>query len=382
MKRNSKSLLSGVKKKKARVLPRNLDMLHMGEEPEFDATAIVPISNLEFTQALNWYNYFCDEKDMKRFVVEFLDSQETDGSVLNILSDQHFFGTIGSIARMQLKGAKLPDDIISRFNTKIETLINLALDAVALVENKVVEKTKPIDEQYNIANAEFDDVIDKFSGNKYKPSDTPFSAYEWLKLKNIKPAIANKLAEYYAKLYMELDHAVNKSDKQIDEAYSRSMKKRAIVSFRDLVANIVADCGRWSDNSKKEAAPRKIRPKTPEQLTRKLKYCKELVEFNIKSINPINIIGASVLWMYNTKNRILHKYVGEAEGLTLRGSTLLNWTVKDSLQKKLRKPNLVLPNIASGGAKGAEKAFNDVKSKTKSGNGRINPYMLLLRAVK
>jgi hypothetical protein len=65
----------------------------------------------------------------------------------------------------------------------------------------------------------------------------------------------------------------------------------------------------------------------------------------------------------------------------MKGTTLQN--VSDSSkQKKLRKPADVLPSITSSTSKAAERAFNGLKTKEATPNGRINEFTIILRAVK
>jgi hypothetical protein len=99
------------------------------------------------------------------------------------------------------------------------------------------------------------------------------------------------------------------------------------------------------------------------------------------SIDPAKLVGATELWVFNTKYNVLAHYVAGNGGLSLKGTTLQNFN-ESSLQKKLRKPTDVLPNITGSTAKAAERAFTSLKTKENAPNGRINEFCVILRAVK
>ena len=100
-------------------------------------------------------------------------------------------------------------------------------------------------------------------------------------------------------------------------------------------------------------------------------------------MKPTDIIGVMQLWVYNTKTRKLGVYHAEdAGGLTVKGSSILNFAESKSVQKKLRKPEVTLPDVLTGGKVFLRNVIDTIKAVESNLNGRINADTILLRIVK
>ena len=143
----------------------------------------------------------------------------------------------------------------------------------------------------------------------------------------------------------------------------------------------------WADldsfaQSKKVA--RKVRVKkspSKDKLVAKLKYLKEDRELKITSINPVDIIGASKLWVYNTKTRKLYRYQADelASTLSIKGTTILGYDEVKSVGKTIRKPAEVLAKFMKASKVQLRKFLDDINAVEARGNGRINEDTLLLK---
>jgi hypothetical protein len=135
--------------------------------------------------------------------------------------------------------------------------------------------------------------------------------------------------------------------------------------------------------SVKTRKPRKRKAKSAEQLVSKLNYAKDFAELKLVSIDPKAIIGASSLWVYNTKTRKLGVYHAlDAAGLGIKGSTIQNFAESKSISKTLRKPAVTLPEVLKGGKVALRNILNDIRAAEKVLTGRINTDTILLRTVK
>jgi hypothetical protein len=135
--------------------------------------------------------------------------------------------------------------------------------------------------------------------------------------------------------------------------------------------------------AKTNRKPRKRKQKSPDQLVSKMKYLDKFEELKLESIQPKDIIGSLQLWVYNTKTRKLGCYVADdAGGLSVKGSSLLNFTESKSVNKKLRKPEATLPEILKGGKVYLRNALDNIKAVATPLTGRINSDTILLRIVK
>jgi len=115
----------------------------------------------------------------------------------------------------------------------------------------------------------------------------------------------------------------------------------------------------------------------------KLKYLDKHEELKLESVTPKDIIGALQLWVYNTKSRKLGCYNAEdASGLSVKGSTIINFNEIKSTQKKLRKPEVTLPEVLKGGKVYLRTALDEIKAVASTLNGRLNTDTILLRITK
>jgi hypothetical protein len=103
----------------------------------------------------------------------------------------------------------------------------------------------------------------------------------------------------------------------------------------------------------------------------------------VASINPADILGASQLWIFNTKTRKLGCYFSiDSSGLSVKGTTLLNFDETKSIQKTVRKPEVVLPSVVSVGKVALRKTLTDINAVDQAMSGRINADTILLRVIK
>jgi hypothetical protein len=103
----------------------------------------------------------------------------------------------------------------------------------------------------------------------------------------------------------------------------------------------------------------------------------------LTSIEPKGIIGASQLWVYNTKTRNLSVYHAvDRDGLSVRGSTLTGFDEAVSITKKLRKPEQVIPQVLNLAKVPLRQIMKDLTTTEQKATGRINTDTILLRVLK
>jgi hypothetical protein len=89
------------------------------------------------------------------------------------------------------------------------------------------------------------------------------------------------------------------------------------------------------------------------------------------------------LWVYNTKTRKLGCYNAEdAGGLSVKGSTILNYAESKSVQKKLRKPEVTLLEVLQGGKVFLRNVIENIRAVESTLTGRLNDDTILLKVIK
>jgi len=175
---------------------------------------------------------------------------------------------------------------------------------------------------------------------------------------------------------------------QLKEGYSH-LTKSDIKMFRTAIEGLLSALDFVIDTAKATRKPRKAKPKSATKLVEKLKYLKVDSKYQLASIAPDQIVGASELWVFNVKTRKLGKYVAsnidpkgmgrEGSGLSVKGTTIIGFDEKLSVQKTLRKPDVQLKEFKAAGKVALRKFLEDIPTTDTKLNGRCNPDTVLLK---
>ena len=114
-----------------------------------------------------------------------------------------------------------------------------------------------------------------------------------------------------------------------------------------------------------------------------LKFKPKDEEFGIESVKPADIIGASQVWVFDTKTRFMHKYISDV-GMAVKGSTLKEFDPAQSHKKKIREMycEQVLDDVVNGGKVKLRKSIAGIAAKEVAVTGRIGKEMVIVRIVK
>lgn len=132
--------------------------------------------------------------------------------------------------------------------------------------------------------------------------------------------------------------------------------------------------------AKVNRAPRAKKAVPAEKIVGKLKYMKTNEPLKLVSINPADILGAKELWVYNTKNRKLGRYIAkEYSELGVKGASIINFDENLSVQKTVRKPEEKLKEFKAAGKVALRKFLDDINATDTKLNGRLNEETVLLK---
>jgi hypothetical protein len=358
----------------------------MGPEPDLRGD----VSNAQIISAYNWYNYFYDSAQAKEWIIEYLkEFHKTEKDLIKNANriDDSRCRTSGWNCRILLLGGDLPDSIKERNEERIRALAMAADTGSTGAEEEVSAKKEEVKQvisiQERVANrandliASIEEQIDAFyrDGTQFKVSD-------WLAQQNVKPAVAQRIADYYKPLYSELFDALSGKVPELREAYS-SYTKPKLKAYVEFIKSIVSAAETRAVVVKTERKPRKKKIKPASVQVAKLKYKEKDETYSLQSVRATDIPGCSQLWVFNTKYRTLAVYnaMGPA-GLGIKGCTVIGYDEKTSIVKKLRKPEIQLKKLLEGGKVVLRKFMDEIKCKSKEASGRINNETILLRIIK
>jgi hypothetical protein len=207
-----------------------------------------------------------------------------------------------------------------------------------------------------------------------------FKVLNLLKSQQAKAAHARIIKEFYAKDLAELEElASGSADEQLKEAYKHRSRKQ-IKNFIVFLTEIRNACDMLMQEAKVNRAPRKTKAVPKDKLVAKLKFMKTNEPLKLVSVNPVDIIGAGELWIYNTKSRKLGKYVAaEFNTLGVKGTTITGFDENKSICKTLRKPEDKLKEFKAAGKIALRKFLDEINATDTKMNGRLNEETILLK---
>lgn len=344
------------------------DQRAMGLEPEFSGE----MHRDEILRALNWYNYYHDIKTSRKWILEYMKKMGYSTAQIGLYrdaKDSSITQTQASIARMLMRGAVFENSLQEHIDGVLAR--SQAVQTATETAKQVVHMNTD-----NVLIADLDDILDTFYRSNYKleitDSDLKIGMYS---PQNIRGALVHM---------KELQDELKSLDEDVAEAYGRLTKRQSnkYIKLVDMIVESLENALVKKKRAKVVRKPRRKKEKTVEQQLKSFKYAQASKEVDIVSIDPTKIIGASVLWVYNTKYRRLTMFVAADGGFAVKGTTLQNVDLTKSLSKKLRKPEEILPKILKEGKAKIAKEFKELRTKGSEPKPRINEQTLLLRVFK
>ena len=353
-----------------------------------------------FKKAMDYYRLESDIKTYKPAVVRWMESvgcTKSDVSAFKKVKDSRIGTTMGAVACCLNRGMtplradfNQGRDTAAWLRTEITKVIEAGKHDVDPEETKLLEASKPVVIQPTIQERirevamkmteEIEDAIEGFQADPEAFDPKAFKMLNLLKGKEVKAAHARVIKGFYTRDLAELEELASGSkDEQLLEAYSHLTKKQ----IRNLIAfyqEIMSACDMLAQEAKVNRAPRAKKAQPKEKVVAKLKYKKSDEPMKLVSINPVDIIGAKELWIYNTKTRKLGKYVAnEYMELGVKGTTITGFNENTSVCKTLRKPEEKLKEFKAAGKVQLRKFLEDINATDTKMNGRINEETILVK---
>lgn len=309
-----------------------------------------------------------------------------------------------------------PDIVPEVYATGIDKwIISLFEEGIKIVEEKKAEeKSKPknvykptiqerIFEQAQAASEGLDEWLEGFITDKKNFDPKGFDFKSHFAKQGVTQAHARKIKKFYETeiddfrdlLRMPTAGQLKKMNEyeadlweQLKEGYAH-LKKVDINTYISAIENLIAALDFVIESSKAQRKPRVAKPKSADKLVEKLKYCKTDEKYKLASVSPVEIIGATEVWIFNIKTRKLGKYVAanidpkgmkrDGTGLTVKGTAIQGFDETASIQKTLRKPEETLKEFKSAGKVKLRKFLEELSTTDTKMNGRLNTDTIILR---
>lgn len=397
------NLAPRVKKKKSTRNPLLLDEKYTGPEPEWDGWEAWSYEKFRKTKHWGyfWYNYFSTAKEMIPQVTKWMLEEgytKEDVKAFKAAPDHRCSVTMGSTASMLLRG--MPEVHPQDEDRSTAIWLKEKIGPV-IAEGKEILKTQKVEEKVGGPVISIQDRIREASYNhmegivdwletwlvgpaKFDPKG--LNVINFFKSREINQAHARVIRDFYEPLYNEITLLVT-PPKVKDEDYAqlvegyRAYTKPQLKTLLEALEAIMSATNMFLQQAKVNRKPRAKKSPSKEKLISKLKFKTHDDRYKLVSIKPEEALSALELWVFNTKTRKLGVYVaGDTAALTIKGTTIINFSENKSVAKTLRKPEEQLKDSNKLPKTKMRKLFDDVNSIETKMNGRINADIILLKA--
>ena len=358
---------------------------------KFDADEISKLTPSEresqISKFLNHYGYAYGQKELKKHIAKWMQStgdwDAKDPARVIAGPDGWFPGTLGRLGKAWSDGWVFNSKEVEYMQSEIRKYLNKCDNASTAVVTSPAKQTgmpeltiqDRIKLKINEHIGHFEEQQDLLSTvGKVDPK-----AFAYLKKENVPQNMLKGIAEPFMERLAEWQEAKAGTCEDLKEGYSHWQAKDYKKYFA-FVEAILADIDAYAKTKKAVKVARVKKAPNKQKLVSKVKYAKDNTQYKVASIDPVSIIGATELYVFNVKTRKLGRYVADSHMATLsiKGTTVTGFDTQASTQKTLRKPERQLPEFTSGSKAAKRKFLNGIKSVEIALNGRLNSDTILL----
>ena len=371
----------------------------MWPKPDF---ADVVLTKKDYRSSLNgallFAHYEMSASDLKKEVVKYLKSIDVKHPLLDRIKDinENRFITYGKYMYILNHKGDVPEDILVKLLPSMEKTIEdeearlaakekedklTSVDGTDEVPKIIISIQDRLREKSREVAGEIEGWIDDFCANKKASPKTVEDFVNLFKTYELKAPHMRHMQAIFERRANEVYDAVAGEDKELTDGYS-NFTKPELKKYELFHRNLFKACEMLQDVAKNERAPRKKKPVSQEKLVAKLKYKKDDSTLGIVSMNPVHIIGAKEVWVYNTKTKKLAQYKAiDERGLLVKGASLENYS-SESAEKTLRKPADTLAEFKKASKVKLRTFLKELTTVDVPCGGKLNEHHVILRIDK
>lgn len=337
-------------------------------------------------ETLRHYNYFYDLKDGVKWVAAWIKKHMTKEDLLNYQEAEPWRTsmTAAGLCKMHMNGAPFDNKRIDWIKNKVQDAITAGAQSKKKTVVTTPTRMSPADiikQRSSDFIAEIEEVLDTWTQGVWLDIEN-YSVYNELKKIDASSNVAKAIIDYYTPHKDELNELLQKKTPDLVEGYQHLTlpKKKELLK---LITLILDDAEKFMTSKKAVRKTRTIKPKSAAQQVSKVLYLKESTEYKVTSVDPMNIIGASELYLFNVKYRtLIHVVTQSSSGFTIKGTTLQGIDADNTSKKMLRKPDEALKELMSMTKTKSLQFFNTIKTSPSAFTGRINEETIILKVYK
>ena len=360
-------------------------------KPDFTKIIITDENyRINLQKALAYAHTELSSVELKRDVIKWIKTLDPKHSLLDKIKDinENKFNFIGKYAFILVNGGHIPEDIMPILLPTIEKIIKEEENKNTLSKIKVEKEEKSVisiqdklrDRAKEIAG-EIEGWLDNFCIDKKSAIKEVEDFVNLFKANDIKSVHTRHFLGIFEERSKEIEEVIEGKDKLLLEGYS-NFTKPEIKKLDQFYKNLFKACEMLQEVAKVTRAPRKRKPISFEKVVSKLKFKKDDTSLGIVSLNPIQIIGAKEIWIYNTKTRKLAQYKAiDIDGIGVKGASLVGFS-SDSKEKTLRKPAETLSEFKKASKIKLRTFLDELSTLDVPCGGKLNEHCVILRVDK
>lgn len=356
-----------------------------------------------FHGAMLYAHYELSAIDLKKEVVKYLKSLDPKHPMLERIKDmnENRFATFGKYMYILNHGGEIPDNISSVLMSSFERSVSeeeVKIAAEKKAQQLLEEKAKSdknivaspkvvitiqdrLREKARDVAGEIEGWLDDFCTDKKSSVKALEDFVNLFKANDLKAPHMRHLLNIFERRAAEVVEAAAGTNKDLSEAYS-NFTKPELKKFALFHTNLLKACEMMQEVAKVVRAPVKRKPVSQDKLIAGLKFKKEDSTLGIVSINPLQILGAKEVWVYNTKTKKIAQYkAADDSGISVKGASLVNIST-ESVEKTLRKPAESLAEFKKASKVKLRTFMKDIATVDVRPGGKLNENHIILRADK
>lgn len=333
----------------------------------------------DISRAFYWYHTNKEKKDARQYLKDYAGRDKA--KIIDRVPDSMIIATYGWLARTIMNG--------STIDSKYHHTLDSYISSLSEYKGRTHQPKEDVVEVEKVTVRDLlEQKIEEYIGELEGTLDlVVFERKEFSLLKDMQSRALSvqyviPVSEWIKKKAGVFIYIYENDEKEIKEGYS-NIGKRDLAFVIKTLNTWLEELGKFTQFKKANRKPRVKKSKPASVQVAKLKYKKEDTTLNIKSIQPVEIIGASQVWIYNTKYKRLAVYRTESkEGIQIKGSTLQNYDPEMCEQRSIKKPTEVIAKVRDGGKLALRKLLSEMKTGEYPVTGRINDECLIIRSIK
>jgi hypothetical protein len=312
----------------------------------------------DIIRALNWYNATWDTKKLTTTATNYLKQKKIKKTIPPTVSVR----TAGAVIRL-IERKQIPDNQVF-----IKEWLERLEDKVPTPKTK--SKRPSIQESTAIKQNEYITGLDNLFERFIETGMSIYGIKNYLYDSGMKASYVQGCMDWAQSVYDEFMESF--SDPELKEGYSNFTvaQKRKILKFFN---NMLEELGTYKNAVK---PVRKRKPIPASRVVKNVKFQRFDEKLNVTSVIPEKIIGSSLVFLFNTKTRML-SYYKSMGGLSISGTTIKDFD--EGYSKKIRKPEFFIQEFMTAKKVLSQKRYQDLATTPKVGSGRINSDTIILK---